>query len=136
LRAEPQSKPTLLPPQQGLSAHERKGRATVNPRPLPGAFVTLVHRPGCGLGLDRFHHARSEGIEEEPTSLEATWSFSPLLAVAFAVGMPSLRRFRRCRKLRNAEESGSPEVPVAAVSSESESPRPDHQDQQGDTTST
>ncbi|MCY4555167.1 MAG: hypothetical protein OXF79_01990 [Chloroflexi bacterium] len=79
--------------------------------------------PAAALGAVHLAKFGVEAIEEDPTSSEATWwLLSPLLSVALAVAMPSIDRFRRRRKLRNAAESESPKVPVDAVPSESESP--------------
>lgn len=79
--------------------------------------------PAAALGAVHLAKFGVEAIEEDPASSEATWwLLSPLLSVALAVAMPSIDRFRRRRKLRNAAESGSPEVPADAVPSESESP--------------
>ncbi len=79
--------------------------------------------PAVGLGAVHLTRLGVEAIEEDPASSEATWwLLTPLLSVALAVAMPSIDRLRRRRKLRNATESESPEVPVDAVSSESESP--------------
>ena len=92
-------------------------------RTFPGFRDPWFTVPAAALGAVHLAKFGVEAIEEDPTSSEATWwLLSPLLSVALAVAMPSIDRFRRRRKLRNAAESGSPEVPADAVPSESESP--------------
>ena len=67
--------------------------------------------PAAALGA--FHLARYgvDAIEEDPSSITATWwLLTPLLGVALAVVMLAFDRFRQQRKLRNAPKPGPPDV--------------------------
>ena len=101
------------------SANGNEARRTF----APGFRDPWFTVPAAALGAVHLAKFGVEAIEEDPGSSEATWwLLSPLLSVAFAVAMPSIDRFRRRRKPRNAGESGSPEVPDDAVPTDSESP--------------